>query len=219
MSTVFEDALFSRGRNRETAGMSILHVQSGIGGCGASAVTWAIARHVGAVAAFDFSPCQGGLAWASGVSADVSWPRIQSAELSASQLLEVAREHCGIRLCSGGSPPHQQMIEPACSGLDSSQHVIFDGGEKRHGDFELLIMPNQLSAMKKHQNFAGATLCVVGPQGVPPSLVRTSLSSASITFLKQEAVVSRALRLGYGLPQTRALRRAIESCLTEVNFT
>ncbi len=199
--------------------MSILHVQSGIGGCGTSAVTWAIARHVGAVAALDFSPHQGGLAWASGVGADVSWPRIQSAELSASQLLEVAREYCGIRLCSGGAPPPQQMIDVACAGLDLSQHVIFDGGQKQPGEFEILVIPNQLRALKQHQSFVGSAMCVSGPLGVPPSLVSATMTSANVTYLKQESVVSKSLRLGYGMPQTRALRQAIERCLSEIGFT
>ena len=144
-------------------------------------MTWSLARHVGAVAAFDLSPHQGGLAWASGVGADVSWPRIQSAQLSAGQLLEVAREYSGIRVCSGGSPPEQRIIGAACAGLDPSQHVVFDAGEQQPGSFQILVLPNQLHAVKQHQSFGGAALCIVGPLGVPPSLIRATLSSATVT--------------------------------------
>ena len=193
--------------------MSILQIKSGMGGCGASAVSWAFAREISAVAAFDFSHHQGGLAWASGADCDVSWPRIQAAEMSAHQLLEVSRSFAGIRLCSGGAPPEQSLIAATCASISSSQHIVLDGGTRVSGALELLVIPNQLRALKEYQGYAGNVLCLVGPLGAPPSIVAATLDSASLIFLRHESIVAKSLSLGFGVPQTKGLKRALRACL------
>ena len=181
-------------------------------------MAWAFAREIQAAAALDFSFHQGGLAWASGVNADVSWPRILAARMTSDQLFEVARPNEGIRLCSGGSPPDISIVASAFQFDGQSQHVVVDGGVTIETAVQLLVIPNQLAAIQRHQNFAGPVLCVVRPSDIPTSIVRSALADSQVTFLKQESTISKSLRLGYGIPRTRALSRAVNSCLRDLNL-
>jgi hypothetical protein len=193
--------------------MTIYQVHSALGGCGASAVAWTLAEQTGAAVAFELSAHQGGLAWCASGEIDAAWPRIYAADIDQRTLLDVARQVESTRLCSGGAPPPMDQLAPVIREVGARDSVVLDGGVIMPEATSVSVMPNHLRAMRHLRNFDGWVLCSVAHDGVPPKLVSATLPHAKIVFFDQQASVRRALQLGYPMPRTSKMRRAVDAWL------
>lgn len=196
--------------------MSIFQIQGALGGCGASAVAWTVAQQVRAAVAVDFSAHQGGLAWCATGDVDVSWPRILAADIQRDELFSVSRQVGQVRICSGGEPPPQSVVDPVLLAEGLAADVVVDGGNPIDVAHRLSVMPNHLRAMKRLRNYSGWILCSVRSDGVPTKLVQKSLAQASIIFFKQQSSVQKSLQLGYALPRNSSMRTAVDQWLSQL---
>lgn len=192
-------------------GMTVIRVQGAVGGVGASALAWALARAVGGMA-LDFSHHQGGLAWATGAGSPAAgmWPEIAGDEYELADLLAAAGRQSGAGWLSGGRPPDPFAAEQLIAHLQAQQLVVLDGdpGCRLPDAIRVCVATNQpraleaLDGLRRHALFAR-----LQPGGVPAEFLMFGESDEQVFTCKQESSVQRALDLGMGVPATSRFNR------------